>query len=152
MPTIDKGSNPALATWSLIESWGKPDFPLALERCRPVVATVTWNLVFLVGLSVQTLANEAKMSFDDALSDTWLQLAYIDDKAGTAMRATVTAWSNGTEAAEAFMGSKMLDETDPDDLLMHFVAVLYELGRNLCAHTGEPIAAFLASIRETLGA
>jgi hypothetical protein len=105
---IDKGSHGAWRTWELIELWAAADGDFAgidpdrfAEVFGDIDGEIVRNLIVLVGGSVDAVAVMMGRSFDDALSDAWMQRAMseADDDVAQTMRAAVTAWSGRRDRA-----------------------------------------------------
>ncbi len=160
MVAIAKGSAGTWRTWQLIELWatadddfGESDADRAYELFVQIDGEIVRNLIVLVAGSVHAVAVMTGRSFDDALSDAWMQPAMSkeDDDVSRAMRAAVTAWSGGDETAQAFIDSGQLDEVDPEDFVLYLLGVLLWIGRGLVAMTSERLDTFLTGLRMSLG-
>jgi hypothetical protein len=160
MAGIEKGTEAARTTYRLIESWaewkeGRLDESEvdAVFENTPFTSEVVYNLIFIVGAALITVADLQGRSVEDARADLWLQLAAgTDDHATRVMREAVTAWTSGSvEDAQYVNESGMLNEFDPPDLMMHFVALWTMLAGVLTEHAGKPLDDALKVLRLYMG-
>lgn len=150
MPTnksaIEKGSDTAWRVKRLLEAWTEDDaqrMEAALADARADLPNVFKYLIVIVGGMVDAIAAASGKSYDEVLPIIWQQLAgRTDEPAAEAMRAAVTAWTVGddTTAANAVNDSGLLNEADPDALVMHFVATAEMLARQFTETIGQPFS------------
>jgi hypothetical protein len=139
---IDNGSPQAWLVMQLIDALLDNNF----DRLDSLVGQVGddygivfWNLIVVVGGTIQAIANYAGQSFEDVLPGLLSQMAERTDSmdAADVARQALTAWSSGDNELVASLGfDAEIQRVGPVAVLLHLLAMLGVISRSWAKQAG----------------
>lgn len=126
---------------AMIDAWLDNDL-LRLDELMDLIGgdfgKVFWHLIVVLGGTIQTIANFANQTFEDALPPLLAQIALrTEEEAANVAREALTAWCSGEEDLVADLGfDEAIYNAGPKLVLLHLLLMLSSISQSWANQTG----------------